>query len=612
MRTSIFCISAASLLLFSCVVSSALAQNRLVNMIPNNRSGETNQDAEPTITVDPNNFSRLAGSAFTWDNLTGSAMVTATAPIYVSTNGGIIWTLAFIVPSAIGAAFPTGDITLSFSSTLNHVKGRRTTSWLYGGTLSSAAVGRPMTVLRTPNPFSPALMTTLDTHSGYVDQPHTLSKTSAGEDKLYVGFNNGYYCTAPNGRSATLDVSQDTKLATPAFTLDVIEARNTGCQDGYAQVPAPHSDGTVYAAFIHDTGAPRLAVVRDDNWGIGTAPFTALTDSSDSVAGRFVTTGLSLPSGIMGQNRLGASNVSIAVDPANSNRVYVAWGDSNGASSETIHVRRSINRGVDWSDDLMSVTNAMNPEIAIGEYGVVGVLYQAVVSGNWETRLAKSNDLDASTFVTPGILLAKQSSTTPASTYWPYIGDYASLTAAGPVFVGMFSASNYPDKGNFMSGIKFQREVDWNVHKLYADAAHTTEVAPSIDPFFFEIRTSVCDRSAKFCDICHIAPEVCYPIFDPWWWQKCPQCGIEIFINPGDPIERVVVFDSNGKQVGNMQRLREPMVEKGVTYTYRIRLKPEKGVGYVLKAVPASGAKVKGSFQPSYIVKTIGSSPEAR
>lgn len=43
----------------------AFAQDRLVNMVPNVRSGETNQDAEPTITVDPNNGRHMAGSAFT-------------------------------------------------------------------------------------------------------------------------------------------------------------------------------------------------------------------------------------------------------------------------------------------------------------------------------------------------------------------------------------------------------------------------------------------------------------------------------------------------------------------------------------------------------------------
>src|ERR1700722_19914746 len=93
----------AVIVLLRSLVLPCLGQNSLVNMVPNSRSGETNQDAEPTITVDPNNFDQMAGSAFTWDNLTQGAMVTATAPIYVTTNGGDTWTLAFIVPSSIGS-----------------------------------------------------------------------------------------------------------------------------------------------------------------------------------------------------------------------------------------------------------------------------------------------------------------------------------------------------------------------------------------------------------------------------------------------------------------------------------------------------------------------------
>src|SRR5262249_11731612 len=154
---------------------------------------------------------------------------------------------------------------------------------------------------------------TLDTRPGNVDQPHTQALSAAGQDRLWVGFNNGFGCLAPNGRSATLDVSQNAAGAA-AFALDVLESRNTACQDGFAQVPAAHPDGTVYAAFIHDwSGSPRLVVVRDDAWGTGSPPFSALVDPGDSKAGRFVTPVLTLPSGSMGQNRLGASNVSIAV-----------------------------------------------------------------------------------------------------------------------------------------------------------------------------------------------------------------------------------------------------------------------------------------------------------
>lgn len=603
----------AVLLIVGSLILPAVAKNRLVDMVPQSRSGETNQDAEPTITVDPNDNSRMAGSAFTWDNLIMSPMVTATAPIYVSTDRGDTWALAYIVPSKIGAGPPTGDITLSFSSTLSSAL-THTTSWLYAGTLSAAAAGYPMTVLRAQDPFTAGTttMTTLDTRSGNVDQPHTISKTStAGQDKLYVGFNKGYGCIAPSGRSSTLDVSQDAAISAPTFTLDVIEARNTACQDGFAQVPAAHLDGTVYAAFIHNfTSSPRLVVVRDDNWGAGAAPFSALTATIDGVPGSYVTTTLTLPSGVMGQNRLGASNVSIAVDPGNSDRVYVAWGDG-GFNTETIHVRRSINRGVDWSDDLLTVTNALNPEVAINSIGTVGVLYQRLVSGKWETHLVRTTDTDATAFNTPGILLANQLATSPTSTnnllVAPnvYLGDYASLVSVGRNFVGMFSASNYPDKANFMTGVKFQREVNWTAHKLYTDAAHTTEVAPSIDPFFFEIEATFCDISPVFCNICKRYPEACYPIYDPWWRFKCPACSLEVLVRPGDEIKYITLFDSKGREVGEFKRLKDPVVIKGMKYTHGLTVKAAKGVSYVLKAEVAKGKKLKGDFNPEYTIRQV-------
>jgi len=593
-------------LLFAALFGAAaflFSADRLVNMTPNSRSGETTQDAEPTLAVDPNDFNRMAGSAFTWDNLTGAAMTTANAPIYVSTDRGATWSLANIVPSKIGSGFPTGDITLSFSSTAGG--GTHPSSWLYGGILSAVTAGYPMSVLRTSDPYAATVMTTLDTHTGNVDQPHTTSLTGGTQDRLYVGFNNGWNCIITGGRTSTLDVSQDAKVTTPAFALDVIEARNTPCQDGFAQVAAPASDGTVYAAFFHDfTGSTRLVVVRDDNWGQGGSPFTALTDSSDTVAGRFVTGTLTLASGTMGQNRLGASNLSIAVDPANSDRVYVAWGDSGGVNSETIHVRRSINRGVDWSDDLMTVTNALNPQIAIDDIGIVGVLFQTLVSGKWETRLARSNNIDATGFTTPGILLAKQSATTPAATYFPYIGDYASLQTAGSNFVGIFCASNFPDKANFKTGVEYQREVDWTAHKLYTSAAHTTEVAPSIDPFFFEINTTICNKSPAFCNICVTHPHLCYPIYDPLWWTKCPMCGLDILVRLEDDWYRQVdVYDTRGKRVGRLEKLAEPVVEKGVSYNYKVSVKAQKGTGYLLKAQLAKGKKEKGDFAPPVAVK---------
>jgi hypothetical protein len=578
---------------------------RVVNMTPEGRSAETNQDAEPTLTVDPRDTSRMAGSAFTYDNLTGSSMVTATAPIYVSIDRGKTWSLQFIVPSKIGSPFPTGDITLSFSST---VIGSPVddTSALYAGTLSATTwPSIPVTVLRAPDPFSGTVMATLDTRDGNVDQPHTIAKTSPlGQDKLYVGFNNGWNCVISTGRTSTVDVSQDASVATPTFALDPIEFRNTSCQDGFAQVPAVHSDGTVYAAFIHDlTGSPRLVVVRDDSFATGTTPFTALTDPSDSVAGRFVTGTLTLPSGQMGQTRLGASNVSIAVDPRKSDRVYVAWGDSGGFDSEIIHVSRSVDRGKTWStSDLLTVTNAMNPEIAINAQGTVGVLYQRVVSNRWEAHFVHTTDSDATAFDTPGAVLASTDATTPSSTFQPYIGDYSSLVSVGNDFFGMFSASNYPDKANFQLGITYARDVDWTAHKLYTDATHTVEVPPSIDPFFFEANYDP--------PLCVRIPMACVPVlFNPWWWLDCPACNFNVYLQLGPEVEEELVqlslIDQHGRVVGQFQRVAPAIEIDGARYNYRAKLNAKKDHSYMLAARIGKGRKHLTNFAPKYVVKAV-------
>ena len=110
--------------------------------------------------------------------------------------------------------------------------------------------------------------------------------------------------------------------------------------------------------------------------------------------------------------------------------------------------------------------------------------------------------------------------------------------------------------------------------------------------------------------LCHAHPEFCYAIYDPFWWLKCPACGITIFINQGDDFRQVAVFDSLGKEVGKFQPLQVPVIEKGVTYNYRITLKSTKGMGYVLRAELAPGKELRGNFKPAYIVRSInGASP---
>jgi hypothetical protein len=335
-------------------------------MIPPTRSGETNQDSEPTIAINPSNKLQLVGTAFTWDNLAGTPMVGSVAPVYVTTNGGQTWSLVFNVPSSAGSTFPTGDITVHFSGTTVG-----TTNTLYTGILHAPEFS--MRVYRAADYRVNTPMTLLDTRTNNVDQPHTEA-TLVGQDRLYVGFNNGFGGVAP--KTATVDFSQNPNVASPTFNLNLLEVRSTGSggQDGFAIMPAVHTDGTVYAAFFgwRSSSTMDIVVMRDDNFGLGGSPFRALIDSGDTQAGQRVVTGVTIPTGTIGQERVGSSSLSIAVDPNNSSRVYVAWLDLV-SSTPTLHVRRSIDRGQTWSaSDMVTVSNALNPSLAINVDGKLG------------------------------------------------------------------------------------------------------------------------------------------------------------------------------------------------------------------------------------------------
>src|SRR5271157_4655000 len=125
----------------------------VINMIPKALSGETNQDSEPNLAVNPHNPLQIAATAFT-PNPSGGPL----APIFVSVNGGKAWALNAIVPGAT-SGFPTGDITTKFGGTSNV---------LYGGILRADTLA--LNVLRTSNYASATPMTVLVSRASE-DQP---------------------------------------------------------------------------------------------------------------------------------------------------------------------------------------------------------------------------------------------------------------------------------------------------------------------------------------------------------------------------------------------------------------------------------------------------------
>jgi hypothetical protein len=449
----------------------------VVNMIPNSLSGETNQDSEPNLAVNPANPLQIVASAFTPDPMGGP-----NAPIYVSSDGGNTWTLNSIVPSPS----TTADMTLRFSASTND---------LYAGILRSSDIA--FLALRTGDFLSSTIMTTLESR-GNEDQPFTQATTvadgaDAGKDRVYIGHNDFNV----DGSTASLDFSLNAAIDSPTFSTVRLEARTSALtpfgnrQDGPQIRPAIHSDGTIYAAFYgwrtYDSNnlvTSDVVITRDDNWGTGSNPFTALVDGGDGVSGMRVATNIQFTwDKYLGQERTGG-DLSIAVDPNNSSTVYLAWADQQPAGY-TLHVCRSTDRGVTWSGNLRTIVNATNPALAINNNGQVGFLYQQVTgpAGNqrWETHLQRTADGG----ITWGdLLLATVPADTPAATFDPYLGDYEYLMAIGTDFYGIFCANNIADPANFPNGVMYQRNADFGTHTLL-DVDGVTPVPVSIDPFFF-------------------------------------------------------------------------------------------------------------------------------
>src|ERR1700712_4517018 len=104
-----------ALLVLAVIAARPLAaqQVTVVDMTPNSMSSELHDDSEPNLTVDPATPSHMAASAFTPD-----PNQTAKGSIYISTNGGMTWTLQPVLPASTGFcnnAFC--DITLRFAGT---------------------------------------------------------------------------------------------------------------------------------------------------------------------------------------------------------------------------------------------------------------------------------------------------------------------------------------------------------------------------------------------------------------------------------------------------------------------------------------------------------------
>jgi hypothetical protein len=435
---------------------------RIVNVIPADHSNETNTDSEPNITVNPQNPREIIITTFTPPDAGNP-----NGPLFFTLDGGENWSLRFDVPGGM-----PDDQTVCFATSSNELY----MTTLHGGSLN---------LLRSADPSTGATFPILETRSN-IDQPWIEAITveggpDNGKDRVYIGYND----LGHTPQSATIDVCLDALTSTPTFNQVRLETRVAGVgQDGYSIRPVAHRDGTVYVAYQGwrsvDTSSNitmDMVVVRDDNWGSGSNTFTSLTDPSDGRAGRKVASGVIINNnGSLDGERLN-NDFNIAVDPNNSNIIYIVWCDNNGPNY-TLRVRRSINRGVDWSGDLITVDNATLACLAINNSGSVGLFYLQLISSKWEAHFRTAKDGNS----WDDTLLAR------TSTVGFFIGDYTRLVAVGNNFYGVFPAMNTPDPSNFFpnGGGTFHFQRNFRGTTLLG-ADNTTVISPSVDPFFFKV-----------------------------------------------------------------------------------------------------------------------------
>lgn len=456
------------------------AQVLVVNMIPNDRSEEYGQDSEPFLAVSPNKL--MIAAVYYGESMEGKT----SPPLFLSTDKGESWQMIFIIP-----AKGIGSQTYCFS-------GNGTSFY---GSILAFDKGPVVSVFHTTDPNNNSPLQNISTlgsgEQQFADQPFIQVRSadvpsnnanSANGvqrlDRIYVG-QNYFGKELGKGKTASVRVSVDNGIT---FRLLGVEARDTGTagQDSPEVRPALANDETVYVGFTHwkaKTGNRFLGdvvVSRDDQAAAGTNSFLSLIEPEDGLPGRIVAKDREFSlDAKLGQQRVG-SGLSLAVDPKQSGTVYLAWVDYDRTQNSVIHIKRSTDRGQNWSNELLTIPSATNPALAISDRGEVGLLYQQLYKDRWDTHFRSSEDgIQWSDIVLSSFPTAVE----PEQRYDPYLGDKVYLLSVNGAFYGVFSAPNIPEQKYFPQGVKFQR--NYSDGKLLSQDGNS--VPASIDPYFFRV-----------------------------------------------------------------------------------------------------------------------------
>jgi hypothetical protein len=501
----------------------------VVNMIPAGQADDIEGNPEPSLSVSLA-VPRLV-IASSWISGTEYCHTNAAA-LFVSLDDGNTWNVSCAVPT--GTTSVPADVTVRISGDGKTLFASSLGVTSQGGVLAygasvygiSPGAGGTVDALFQPG-VDPASLGKPLYWRATTDQPQLAPPPAGSASMPWIGnhrdpaagvIDHCSYVTVidnvfPGPPAATCLAEDRPPMSTsnPGRTLGQIPAARIASARGTTYVVMYRTvSKNVYDVVVYRRDGGKFDVIRDIDLTSAVSHMAAalsMADCSkrDTLPGFRLARCVSYPYlangiGATGQESRKASELSIAVNPTNPDKVYVAWAEQSNTTipsaplpAQPLQLRfaQSADGGRTWTTSSWTYDQATNPALAVAADSVIGILFQQLVTvgpgqTHWQTQFATTTDFATKPAT---IVLADVDASQPVTATNPYIGDYIELQSLGRRFYGVFSASNATvNRTTFpwlcQAACPGQRPYNLSGQPV---GLNGLPVASSIDPFFVRV-----------------------------------------------------------------------------------------------------------------------------
>ena len=483
----------------------------VVNMIPAQIDHDELPNPEPSIAVNPANPDEIVAGGL-WEGMQTAGCGRTSFGVSYSQDRGKTWTLHCTLE--LGTDYLMGDPSFAFTSDGSSLLVAAQAAYRYEDKMLLRIFSTHTDALAMSWPVTdliPASDVSLDSSH----MPWIAAGTSPSTPLVAIG-GDSYYTDGTDCHSGVVWWNYPTPsnyapvCVSPRAAPYTPVVRTAVAGDGTAYAatyriveytgPTSRADGANMdvVVFRHDPTEPSEGTT-DAFSGLKEADTPAgPCDSKDGLRGVRVVQCVHVPFEEISAGEPGFgyelrrfSHVAIAVDPAKSSHVFVAWGDApSRPDGMTLHIRESSDGGQTWSStDRYTVGKALNPGLAVSTSGHLGFSYQQLMpytgGDRWETNVQIFDASDVGAGAIQTFTLASMPSGNPMPCAMPYMGDYMDLKAINDDFYGVFSSTSDMSASNFPLGVTYARTP--TVAQLAKCPDATPQPETSIDPYFFRI-----------------------------------------------------------------------------------------------------------------------------